>query len=54
MGATCTLLARRAAYSFTVPHSFNYFDGANPYAGLIQDSAGTLYGTTSSGGAGAV
>jgi hypothetical protein len=29
-------------------------DGANPVAGLISDSAGNLYGTTATGGAGAV
>ncbi len=37
----------------TVLYSFSggYFDGATPRAGLIQDSAGNLYGTTSAGGA---
>ena len=35
----------------TVLYSFTgYGDGANPYAGLIRDAAGNLYGTTASGG----
>jgi uncharacterized repeat protein (TIGR03803 family) len=35
----------------TVLHSFNGNDGSAPYAGLIFDAAGNLYGTTFSGGA---
>ena len=36
--------------TFTVLHSFSVSDGAEPIAGLITDSAGNLYGTTSVGG----
>jgi len=34
----------------SVVHSFEGPDGANPYSGLIFDSAGSLYGTTRNGG----
>jgi uncharacterized repeat protein (TIGR03803 family) len=43
-----------AAGNETVLHNFGTTarDGVNPYAGLIRDSSGNLFGTTSSGGAG--
>jgi len=37
-------------WTFKVLHNFAITDGANPYAGMISDSQGNLYGTTSSGG----
>lgn len=37
-------------WTFKVLHKFNVSDGANPYAGLIFDSKGNLYGTASGGG----
>ena len=49
MRAWCTSWIRPAIdtllYTFT-----GRADGANPQAGVIRDSAGNLYGTTSSGG----
>jgi uncharacterized repeat protein (TIGR03803 family) len=40
-----------ASGKYSVLHSFTGADGRWPYAGLIRDPAGDLYGTTSEGGA---
>ena len=56
--ATAALVAAIAplggarAVTYSVLYSFNYGDGASPYAGLQRDSAGNLYGTTEGGGDG--
>jgi uncharacterized repeat protein (TIGR03803 family) len=42
--------AALAAPIKTVLFSFNYSDGAFPFAGLLADSKGNLYGTTRNGG----
>jgi len=59
-GTTCSQLGcgvvfqlRRASggkWTYKVLHQFAISDGANPYAGMIFDSRGNLYGTASSGG----
>ncbi|HWY60239.1 MAG TPA: choice-of-anchor tandem repeat GloVer-containing protein [Terriglobales bacterium] len=36
--------------AFTILHSFNLTDGANPYAGLVLGKDGNFYGTTFNGG----
>ena len=48
------LIAQNAwSQTFTVLYSFGYgTDGGTPYAGVIRDAAGNLYGTTSGGGTG--
>lgn len=51
--AALTLWASKPAcaqYTETTIYTFNSADGAAPSGGLIQDSAGSLYGTTSTGG----
>jgi uncharacterized repeat protein (TIGR03803 family) len=50
----CAVIAAKPAQAqtFTVLHTFagGETDGENPYAGLIRDNAGNLYGTTLNGG----
>lgn len=51
-GMAFKLTPSGSGYVETVLHGFGVGnDGANPYAGLIVDNVGALYGTTASGGA---
>lgn len=49
-GTVFELVNSNGSYSLRVLYRFTGTDGANPYAGLIMDSAGNLYGTTVNGG----
>ena len=50
-GTVFKLTPSGSGYSESILHSFSGgSDGANPYAGLIFDNKGALYGTTSAGG----
>jgi uncharacterized repeat protein (TIGR03803 family) len=53
VAAVCVMLGAQSAQTqvFKALFDFNGSDGALPYAGLIQDSKGNLYGTTQYGGA---
>ena len=44
--------SQASAQVLTTLVDFNYSNGANPYAGLLADANGNLFGTTSSGGTG--
>jgi hypothetical protein len=48
MGSEASAQQETVLYKFGAPSK----DGANPYAGLIFDAAGNLYGATAYGGTG--
>jgi uncharacterized repeat protein (TIGR03803 family) len=45
-----TVFEITATGTLTTLYSFNFAEGANPYAGLTQDTNGCFYGTTQGGG----
>jgi len=51
-GTVFELVNKSGNYTENVLHSFTNSngDGASPYAGLVMDSSGNLYGTTNQGG----
>ena len=52
-GAVFKLTPSNGSWTESVIYSFSgYADGGTPYAGVILDNAGNLYGTTSAGGEG--
>jgi uncharacterized repeat protein (TIGR03803 family) len=48
--AVCTGSTTAAQYKLTTLATFNGTNGGTPYAGLIADASGNLYGTTAFGG----
>ena len=51
--ASCgTVFSITSDGDLTTLHTFHGFDGDNPIGGVIQDTNGTFYGTTTSGGSG--
>ncbi len=50
-GGCGTIFKITTTGALTTLHSFEYTDGANPIAAVIQGSDGNFYGTTASGGA---
>lgn len=51
-GVVYELSPSNGSWTETILHTFNGSDGYQPYAGVIFDEAGNLYGTTSGGGVG--
>lgn len=49
-GTVFKLSQSGGSWTETVLHNFTGSDGASPFAGLVADSAGNLYGTTTAGG----
>jgi uncharacterized repeat protein (TIGR03803 family) len=50
-GTVFQLMPANGTWTEKILYSFHGKDGGLPYAGLISDSAGNLYGTTTGGGA---
>ena len=48
-GTVFELSSANGSWTETVLHNFNGNDGARPYAGVVFDSHGNLYGTTAGG-----
>jgi uncharacterized repeat protein (TIGR03803 family) len=46
----CQTCSWSDVWNISVLHSFSGLDGASPWAGVVLDAAGNLYGTTQSGG----